>query len=245
MAKKSKKKKRGGDAPDPEIVRQANIAAGILAEIFSTPEDPITKEQLLDRPRPSGKLRQVRDVLFGVLHHRFGMSQQKIAAALGRDRGVVSEAAHAIEEACEGDADVRFALNEITEQISTLMAQAEAWREATQQARLGAAIAAAAQYRAAERLEEEADEDDADDELSDEDAPPPPAPIRCHQCRGEKKVRIHIRGSDPAYRLLWEAAEKIRPSTDGFHTLECRFCKGLGVRQLKPATSPNGLPGLS
>lgn len=245
MAKKSKKKKRG-DAPDPEIVRQANIAAGILVEIFSTPEEPITKAQLLDRPRPSGKLRQVRDVLFGVLHHRLGISQQKIAAALGRDRGVVSEAAHAIDEACQGDADVRFALNEITEQISNLMAQAEAWREATQQARLSAAIAQAAQYRAADRLEEEADEDEPDDEDEfDDEAPPAPAPIRCHQCRGEKTVRIHIRGSDPAYRALWEAAEKIRPSTDGFHTLTCRFCKGLGVRQLKPATSPTGLPGLS
>jgi hypothetical protein len=242
MAKAKRKKKRG-DAPDPEIVRQAHLAAGILAEIFSTPEQPITKQDLLDRPRPSGLLRQVRDVLFGVLHHRLEISQQKIAAALGRDRGVVSEAAHAIQEASAGDIGVRLALNEITEQIVALMDQADAWREAMAQENLTAAIAAAKAEREHEAqvlatvdaaIAEEEEAEDADE-----------VRIRCHQCRGEGRARIHERGSDPAYAKLWHAAERIRPSTDGFHTLTCRFCDGAGTRPLKPATSANGLPGLS
>lgn len=242
MAKAKRKKKRG-DAPDPEIVRQAHLAAGILAEIFSTPDEPITKTQLLDRPRPSGTLRRVRDVLFGVLHHRLGISQQKIAAALARDRGVVSEGAHAIHEACAGDIGVRLALNEITEQIVALMDQADAWREAVAQENLTAAIAAASAEREHEaqvlaRVEADiADEDEA--EGADE------VRIRCHQCRGEGRVRIHVRGSDPAYAKLWQAAERVRPSSDGFHTLTCRFCDGAGTRPLRPATSPGGLPGLS
>lgn len=242
MAKAKPKKKRG-DAPDPEIVRQAKLAAGILAEIFNTPDEPITKEQLLDRPRPSGKLRQVRDVLFGVLHHRLGISQQKIAAALGRDRGVVSEAAHAIEEASAGDIGVRLALNEITEQIVNLMDQADAWREAVAQENLTAAIEAAKAEREHEAtVLANVEADIAEDEEA-EDADE--VRIRCHQCRGEGKARIHVRGSDPAYAKLWQAAEKIRPSSDGFHALACRFCQGAGTRPLRPATSAGGLPGLS
>lgn len=230
----SKAKRRAETPPDPEIVRQAHIAAGILVEIFSTPESPITKAELLERPRPSGKLRQVRDVMIGALHHRFGVSQQKIAAALGRDRGVVSDAAHAIDEAGAGDVGVRFALAEITEQIANVLAHGDAWREALRQDALDEAIAAAKREREFE-AEEDAELDAA--ELEEQIAAPAAATktMRCHQCRSEGTVRIHGLGGDPAYRKLWEAAEAREHAPSGFHVLTCRFCDGAGERALKPA----------
>ncbi len=227
--------KRRGDVADPEIVRQAHLAAGILAEIFTTPEAPIRKSDLLDRPRPSGLLRQVRDVLFGVLHHRMGISQQKIAAALGRDRGVISEAAHAIDEAATGDVGVRFALVEITEQISNLLTQADAWREALRQEALTEAIRAAAQERAQEQAVLARVDADIAAAVS---AEPQRAPIRCHQCYGKGRVTVRKANGtvgDPAYRDAWEAAEAAAPAPDLAHQLTCRFCQGAGTRPARPA----------
>lgn len=232
MAKR--KKRRRGAVADPEIQRQASKVAGVLAEIFE-----VDKQQLLDRPRPSGELRNVRDIMFGVLHLRMGISQQKIAAALGRDRGVVSDAAHAISEASEGDVNVRFALVEITEQVANVLTQAEAWREALRQEALARAMQGAIDERAAEAIEDEELE-----RALREDIAPAPKPMRCHQCKGEGKIRVHSLGSDPAYRHAWAEAERAFPSRDGFHSLDCRFCNGTGKRALKPAAGA-ALPKLA
>lgn len=218
----SKAKHRRGEVASPEIVALADTVAGVLAIIFS-----VDKTALLERPRPSGKLRSVRDLMMGVLHHRLGVSQQKIAAALERDRGVVSDAAHAIDEAAEGDEGVRFAITAITEKISELIAMSEIWNEALDQSNIDRAIANAARQR---QIEEEDDDALEHDITIEELAAAPAAKIRCHQCYGKKTVRIHRLGGDPAYRPAWAAAEAKAPSSDGFHTLDCRFCKGLGYR---------------
>lgn len=221
------KPKRRGVVADPEIIEQAKIAAGVLATIFG-----VDRDDLLKRPRPSGLLRNVRDLMIGILHFKTGFSQQKIAAALGRDRGVVSDAAHAIDEASTGDVVIRFAIVEMSEQIANIMTQAEAWKEAMEQETLDAAIRKARD----ERDDEEAE--DADLEVDIAAAKPAAAiTMRCHQCYGKGKVRIHGLGGDPAYRAAWEAAERRAHAADGFHTLTCRFCNGAGQRGAKPATT--------
>lgn len=229
-------KKRRGEEPSPEIRRQAESAAGLLADIFD-----VDKDELLNRPRPSGILRCVRDVLIGVLHHKTGISQQKIAAALGRDRGVVSDAAWAISEASRGDIAVNFALDEISAQIANVLAQKEAWREALRQQALDDAIAAAATDR-----QTEADEDEAlDEELEQAAAATPATKVRCHTCYGKGHVRIHQRTSDPAYRDAWTKAELVSRSPDGFHTLTCRFCNGAGERSLAKPPQISDAPTLA
>lgn len=222
-----KAKHRRGEAPAPEIVAQAETAAGVLALIFN-----VSCDDLLNRPRPSGKLRNVRDLLMGVLHHKLGVSQQKIAAALERDRGTVSDGAKAVEEAAAGDDAIRFALNEITEKISEILTMADAWNEALDQASIDRAIANARAERIAEAEEDDALEHDI---AIAEIAAPGPAPIRCHQCYGKRTVRIHRLGGDPAYRAAWDAAEARSPSVGGFHELNCRFCGGTGQRAASPA----------
>lgn len=162
----TKAKHRRGEVASPEIVALADTVAGVLSIIFS-----VDKTALLERPRPSGKLRSVRDVLMGILHHRLGVSQQKIAAALERDRGVVSDAAHALDEAAEGDEGVRFALAAITEKISELMAMAETWNEALDQSNLDRAIKAAAFKRATE----EEDDDELEHDITIEELAASPA----------------------------------------------------------------------
>ena len=224
------KSTRRGDAPAPEIVAQARIAAGILAEIFG-----VDKNDLLDRPRPSGLLRCVRDVLIGVLHHKMGVSQQKIAAALGRDRGVISDAAYAVDEASNGSDAIRFAFAEIHEEIANIMVKAEAWKEALQQQAIDEAITASKISRQVEAEDaDELEEEIAVDEFVAVIAKPA---ARCHQCYGKGRVRIHHLGGDPAYRDAWAAAEKLNPSPSGFHELPCRFCKGAGERLPSPAAS--------
>lgn len=252
----SKAKRRGGEDPDPEILRLAGIAAGLLVEVFSTPEEPITKVDLLGRPRPSGKLKNVRDLMVGALHFHFcfnaktgevarrspettgknwsPISQQRIAAALGRDRGVISDAAHGVDDAINGDVGVCVALTEVTESIANLMAQADAWREALRQDALEQAI----KQRAAEHAQERAVLDRVEHDIA-EDLPaiPTPGQIMCHACRGKRTVRVHRLGGDPAYRAAWEAANAAAPAADGFQTLTCRFCDGDGVRPAKPAAA--------
>ena len=74
-------------------------------------------------------------------------------------------------------------------------------------------------------------------ELEEALAAPAVKMMRCHQCRGEGKVRIHGLGGDPAYRKLWEAAEAREHAPSGFHVLACRFCEGRGERPSKPAAT--------
>jgi hypothetical protein len=245
------KKKRRGETPDPAVRRLAEKAAGVLAEIFEDETGkPIDKNALLHRPRPSGLLRQVRDLMVGVMHFHFAfnaktgdiarrtsstppkhvISQQRIAAALGRDRGVISDAARDVEHAINGDIGVGLAMNEITEQVANLISHADAWRKALRAETLAAAIEQAKDDLAGEG--DEARDIDRDIAAS----VTPLRPMRCHNCSGKGKVRVHRMGGDPKYREAWDAVEKRFPSPNGFHELACRFCAGAGQRDaLRPA----------
>jgi hypothetical protein len=210
--------KRRGVVADPEIVRLAEYVAGVVGAVMG-----LDRTALLQRPRPTDELRAGRYVIIALMHHHFGVSQQRIAAALKRDRGVVSDAWHAMEDAINVDFDVAYALNAISDALKPVIECGDAWAEALKQHKLDEALA-----RAREQAEDEATED-----LELAPLPPVSIALRCHECQGKGRQRIHRLGNNPRYTAMWAVAEKASPAADGFHTLICVSCNGTGKRLIE------------
>lgn len=83
--------------------------------------------------------------------------------------------------------------------------------------------------------------------------PHPEPDTVCHgRCEGTGFVPVKKDHKDPVFRKLWEEAEALEPTDDGYHFVECPECNGSGKRKLNAEISyekyleytPQDMPGL-
>lgn len=59
---------------------------------------------------------------------------------------------------------------------------------------------------------------------------PDPKTVCPGDCEGMGCIPVHKEEDDPVLLKLWQAAERLKPSDDGYHFVKCPTCNGTGKR---------------